>query len=194
VNDTTDHLDPATAPADVPETLAVPRVRGGLRRALPWVVTVLALALAGVSTWQWQTLAAREAAATEVRAAAEDVLRVLTTWDADELATTRASLQDAGTEDFAAEVAEQFGPEATAALVAARTRSEGTVEDVFVQSLEGGRATVFAVVTQTLVSDDTDGEAQPATRASELRLVQVDGRWLVDAIDIIEPTIAEVAG
>ncbi|MFP5308331.1 MAG: hypothetical protein ACLGIR_01990 [Actinomycetes bacterium] len=192
--DTTGADEPVTEPDATTEALPALRGRVALRRAAPWLVTVLALALAGWSTWQWQVLAAREDAVLTVRATATDVLTVLTNWDADELDTTRTSLEAAGTDAFAEQVDEFVGPQAAEALAAAGTRSEGAVEDLFVQSIDGDRAVVFAIVAQALVSDDTEGVVQPATRAAELRLQLVDGRWLVDGIDLIEPTIAEVAG
>lgn len=195
MNDTIDGAEnPDTAQPTPTPSEELPLRGGALRRAAPWLVAVLALALAGWSTWQWQVLAAREDAALTVRATATDVLTVLTNWDAEDLDTTRASLEDAGTDAFAEQVDEFVGPRAAEALAAAGTRSEGEVEDVFVQTLDDDRAVVFAIVSQALVSDDTEGVVQPATRAAELRLQLVDGRWLVDGIDLIEPTIAEVAG
>lgn len=162
-----------------------PRPRQVLRAA-PWVLLVLALAVAVTSTVQWQQLAAEQAMREEVDAAAGSFVLTLTTWDASEgMAATREELREAGTERFAGEVDELFGTtEDLAGLEDIGARSEGEVRRSFVQEVEDDRATALVVVDQRITADVLDGE-EASVRYAELDLVRTSGDWLVDEVELL---------
>lgn len=162
-----------------------PRPRQVLRAA-PWVLLVLALAVAVTSTIRWQQLAAEQAVREEVDAAAGSFVLTLTTWDASEgMAATREELRQAGTERFAGEVDELFGTtEDLAGLEDIGARSEGEVRRSFVQEVDDDRATALVVVDQRITADVLDGE-ETSVRYAELDLVRTSGDWLVDEVELL---------
>lgn len=163
-----------------------PSPSGRGRQLVPWLVAVAAVALAVFSTVQWRTLAAEQAAREEVETAAGTFLVELTTWDAsDGLADTRDRLTELGTGAFVAEVDELFGAELGEELRELSARSEGEVQDVFVQSIDGDRAVVFGVVHQTQTTDVTPRDT--ITRSARVVLERVDGDWLVSRVEMVDP-------
>ena len=184
-----DHPDPADEREERDEQRSdggrAPRLQAVLRAA-PWVLVVLALAVAVVSTVQWQQLAAAEADRDEVEATAGSFMLTLTTWDASEgMAATREQLREAGTERFGGEVDELFGTtEDLAGLEDIGARSEGEVRRSFVQEVDGDRATALIVVSQRLTAQVLDGE-EASVRYAELDLVRTGGRWLIDDVELL---------
>lgn len=157
-----------------------------VRRAAPWVLLVLALAVAVTSTIQWRQLATEQAVREEVDAVAGSFMLTLTTWDASEgMAATREELREAGTERFAGEVEELFGTtEDLAGLEDIGARSEGEVRRSFVQEVDGDRATALVVVDQRITADVLEGE-EASVRYAELDLVRTSGDWLVDEVELL---------
>jgi hypothetical protein len=168
---------------------SVPATRGRLRTALPWVLVVLAVAVAVVSTWRWQELAAVDRTRADVATATSQFVAILTTWDATEgMATTRDQLRERGSETFARDVDELFGStEDLRGLAELGARSEGDVRDVFVQSVAGDHAEALAVVLQQVT---TDAVPLPEVhlRYASVTLQRVDGRWLVDDLELLIDT------
>ncbi|MEX2627751.1 MAG: hypothetical protein WD225_12765, partial [Ilumatobacteraceae bacterium] len=107
-------LDPDTGdePVTDGDAGAPPPARTGLRASvvLPWILVVLAVALAVVATWRWQELAGEQRQRDAVTAAAGDFALALTNWDAaDGMGDTREALRVGGTEAFAQDVDDLFG-------------------------------------------------------------------------------------
>lgn len=163
-----------------------PPGRRRLRRLAPWVLVALAVAVAAVSTWQWQQLAAAEQARDEVAERAGSFMLTLTDWDAtDGMGSVREELAERGTERFAGEVDELFGTtEDLADLADIGARSEGDVRRLFVQELEDGRAVALVVLVQRIVTDVTEGE-EVSTRYAEVELLRHDDVWLVDDVELL---------
>lgn len=160
--------------------------RGLPARLAPWLLVALALAVAVVATVQWQSLRAVEDERSAVQRTASTFMLELTTWDAaDGMAETRETLQEAGTERFAGEVDELFGTtEDLAALSEIGASSEGSVEQAYVQAIEGEQATVLVVVDQALTTQAGEG-SQQHTRYAELSLLQRDDAWLIDDVVLL---------
>jgi hypothetical protein len=188
-----DVRDPAGPDPDVPADghVEVPVAHGqrSVPSWLPWLLVVLAIALAVLSTWRWQQLAADERAREDVSAATSSFVTTLTTWDASGgMQTVRDELRDGGTETFAQDVDELFGStEDLRGLAELGARSEGTVEDVFVQRIAGDVAETLAVVVQR-VSTDASEFPEVHRRFASLVLQRVDGRWLVEDLELLVDT------
>jgi Mce-associated membrane protein len=177
--------DPAQAATDGPAASDTRRAPTWRSLVLPWVVAVLALAVAGVSTWQWLVLAAADDTREQVQRAAETFVLELTNWDASEgLAGTREELQAAGTGEFLQEVDELFGGTLGAELEAVDAVSTGEVQDVFIQRIEGDQAIAFAVVLQQLSTSVSD-QPERTVRSARMELTEVDGRWLVSSVQLL---------
>lgn len=159
--------------------------RSRLRALLPWLVTVAAVALAVFSTVQWRALAAEQAARVEVEAVAGAFLLDLTTWDAsDGLGDTRDRLADYGTGAFLDEVDQLFGAELSAGLRDVAATSEGEIQDLFLQRVEGDHAIVFGVVLQTQDTSETDPDT--IARSARVVLERIDGTWKVARVQMVD--------
>lgn len=152
---------------------------------LPWLVAAVAVLVAVAATSQWLSLRAEEQTRQEVQRVAEEFVVALTTWDAsDGLQDTREELREAGTGAFAAEVDELFGGTLGDELEEAEAVSEGEVEDVFVQRIQGDEAIVLGVVIQELRTNLTDTPDR-TVRSARLTLTREDGRWLVSGVQLL---------
>lgn len=164
-------------------------------RIAPWIVALLAVAVAVVATVQWQTLASAERAAEAVERAAGEFAVALTNWDAagGGMLETREQLRASGTDRFGTDVDELFGPtDDLGSLAELGARSEGELRDVFVQSISEDRAEVLAVVLQRVVTDVTEG-TEVSLRFAQVRLVDQDGTWLVDEVELLVDSLRESA-
>jgi hypothetical protein len=178
--------DDTTASAPLARTVATPGPRTSARRLVPWILVVLAVAVAVVSTWRWQELAGLERTREDVAAATSRFVTSLTSWDAAEgMAATRDELRTRGTEAFARDVDELFGStEDLRGLEELGARSEGEVRDVYVQRLDGARAETLAVVVQRVTTSQvTDPEVH--LRYAAVTLERVEGGWLVDDLELL---------
>jgi hypothetical protein len=153
------------------------------------VLLLVAIVIAGYSTWQWQAVASQERTREDVQVATLQFVTTLTTWDAaDGMTATRDALREAGTERFAREVDELFGTtEDLRGLADLGARSEGEVRDVFVQSVDDDRAEAFAVVLQQATTDVVE-TPEVHLRYASLVLERVEGRWLVDGLELLVDT------
>lgn len=185
--------DPVEAPA---EAGGRPRRRLTAAAVLPWILVVLAVAVAAVATWRWQELAGEERQRAAVRAAAADFAIALTNWDsADGMTDTRDELRDSGTDAFAQDVEELFGgTEDMAAISDLGARSEGHVDGVYVQWVGADpdlaeeetadlppRAEVLAVITQRITTD----AGQETTDRYARILLEDAGDWLVHEVELL---------
>lgn len=152
---------------------------------LPWLVAALAILVAGFSTVQWLGLQAEADAREEVQRAAAEFMATLTNWDAtDGLEATRDELRAVGTGPFLDEVDELFGGSLGADLEAADAVSDGEVQDVFVQRIEGDEAVAFGVVLQRLETN-LAADADRTLRSARITLQRVDGVWLVSNVQLL---------
>lgn len=156
------------------------------REPTAWVLLALALALAALSTAQWQRLAAVERDRDAVRETATDFMTTLTNWDAsDGMAGVRRALREQGTERFADEVDELFGTtQDLVGLQELSARSEGEIVRAHVQALEGDDAVALVVVEQRLVAE-APGSEENTMRYAELDLERDAGPWLVDDVELL---------
>lgn len=171
--------DPAAPTGDAPR-------RRGWLWLLPWVLLVLALAAAAVSTWQLQELRAEEGVREDVERAAGTFMLTLTTWDGTQgMGETREELRAAGTDRFAGEVDELFGTtEDLAGLAEIGASSEGDIRRTYVQEVDGDQATALVIVAQRISSDLTE-EVDASVRYAEVQLLERDGEWRIDEVELL---------
>lgn len=157
-------------------------VRG---RALPWTLAALLLASTLLFLFLWRGGRAQEAHRAEVAASARTFLRALTTFGAGTIERDVAEIRSHATGQFAEEVERTFSPQRIQEIRQARVESVGTVRDVFVQSLEGTEAELFAAVDETVRN-----EAAPQGRTDVLRIslemIRTTEGWKVAAVEILQ--------
>lgn len=177
----TDEPAEASAPRTAPPARATWLLRGGL------VVTTLAAVVFAFlwvqATGRVDELEALDQDRETVSLQAIDVARALTNWDAaDGMDAELATLRDLGSGAFLDEIDLQFGGDLAAQLQSLGLSSTGTVEEVFVQSLEGDEASVYATVTQQYHTQDRS--TAPLSLPVTMQLERVDGAWLVRVVTV----------
>ena len=87
--------------------------------------------------------------------------------------------------DFAEEAEAFFGQEAVDAIKEAEAESQGEIESVYVQELDGDTASVFAVVNETVTNADL---AEPRTDLlrMNINLVRSESGWKVTNVDVLQ--------
>lgn len=166
-----------------------PRRFGVLAVLIPWILVAMLLATTVVVGLQWRDLRSQESARAEAATTAIEVVRLLTEWDAsDGLDDTRADLKALAAGEFATQIDELFGSEAAQALEDAKVSSSGEIGDVFVQSIEGDTAEVFAVVTQTKTTEALPTPEAVVQRAA-ITLEHQDGKWVAVKVELTSDDI-----
>lgn len=160
---------------------------------IAWTITVAMAVVAAVAVVQWQAVTGPAATVDAARDAAVAYVQTLSTWDAGSgLEPTYAALVAGATEEFLPEVDEVFGAEQRAALVASDAVSTGTIEDVLTGDAEGEAVPVVVVVEQFVVTGPAADPLARTERVALLRMVEQDGTWLVDDLELLsELQVAE---
>lgn len=159
------------------------------QRSTAWIAWTVAAALAvvaAVAVIQWRAVATPQATVDEARDAAVAYVQTLSTWDASTgLEPTYAALVAGATDDFVPEIDEVFGAEQREALVASDAVSTGTIEDVLTGDAEGDAVPVVVVVEQFVVTGPAADPLARTERVALLRMVEQDGRWLVEDLELL---------
>jgi hypothetical protein len=87
--------------------------------------------------------------------------------------------------DFADQVDQFFSAKAMDALRKAQAESVGQVQAVFVESLSGDTASVFAVVQETITNASTTAP-KPQTLRIDLQMIKTGDGWKVNRVDILQ--------
>ncbi len=190
-----DHAEHHDGP-DADASPTAPSAPAATPRSSAWIAWTVAAALAvvaGFAVVQWRAVTGPAATVDAARDAAVAYVQTLSTWDASSgLEPTYAALVSGATEDFLPEVDEVFGAEQRAALVASDAVSTGTVEDVLTGDAEGDTVPVVVVVEQFVVTGPQADPLARTERVALLRMVEQDGSWLVDDLELLsELQVAE---
>ena len=200
--DTARVTDPAAPPAPeapdggTPESGQPVTVKGLERRwgagsllrsaRLAWGVAVLALVLAAVAGMQWADLYTAQRTRSEVREQATSLVLSLTTFSGDDIEQWVADAQERATGDYAEQLSTLFDQALRDALREQEVVSRGEVDRLFVQEVDGDEASVFALVTQTIVNATTTDPVQDELRM-DITMERVDGRWLASDVAVLGP-------
>lgn len=178
--------DASTPPSDGDGASA--RTSGGAAAIAPWVIAVVAAAVAIVALVQWWQLDGQLSADQEVREVAGQVVAALTNWESDDLEAVREVIDRHGTARFtdeAAQLLDQFAQ----GLQQAEARSTGEILNLVADAdggPAGGGGVALAVVRQEVVNASLE---QPDVQCWGTRVVlqEQDGRWLVDGVELYGP-------
>ena len=186
---------PVAAPP-VPETAPGPAPDEGwaLVRATPWALLVLALAAAVVFATLWQGARSSNRSRAEVAATATRFVTALTNFKAETITADVARIRTFAVGDFADQVGQFFGPQAIDALRRAQAHSTGQVQAVFVESISGGTASVFAVVNES-VTNTSSSTPRTETLRLDMQLIDTRDGWKVNQVNILQsPSSAPFGG
>lgn len=177
-----------------PERDGEPRTRQ--RAVAGWVVAVVAGVVAAVALALWLPLASRADDRAEAARVAGSVFSALTNWDAGSLEGVEAQVAELATDRFREEARALIG-DLGQGLAQADARSTGEVLDLAVElheGAEGGRtAAALALVRQEILNAGLDAPRADCWGARAV-LRHVDGRWLVDALELYGPNACPQEG
>ena len=154
-------------------------------RALPWALAALMLGSTLFLLFLWRGERAEDSRRAEVAAAARTFLRALTTFGAESIERDVGEIRSHATGEFADEVERTFSPQRIQEIREAGVESVGTVRDLFVQSLEGTEATVFAVVDETVRNESTPEGRSDVLRIS-LEMIRTTEGWKVATVEVLQ--------
>lgn len=164
----------------------------------PLTVVLAVLAAAGLAGtlffgFAWNRERTADAAEASMRTTASDFLVALFDFDGRTIDDDFDNIMSYATGDFADQAEAQFADDDTrAALREVQASSRVEVRDLFVQSFDGDRGRVFAVVDQTIANNQF-----PQPRSDQVRLEvglrRVDGDWKVATLDVLEAPAAQAA-
>lgn len=157
-----------------------------------------ALAIAGLAGtlffgFQWNQERTADDAQASMETTASDFLVALFDFDGRTIDADFDNILDYATGEFADQAEAQFADDDTrAALREVQASSRVEVRDLFVQSFDGDRGRVFAVVDQTIANNQFPNPRSDQVRL-EIGLRKVDGDWKVATLDVLEAPAAAAA-
>jgi hypothetical protein len=186
-------LEQADTQPDAPPAGSAPM----RRRPLLWAgvaVLVLSLLANGWLVWRLRDATSANRERTQVASIARNFLVALTNFQAATIDRDVARIRSYATGDFAQQVRTFFDAQAIQTLKDAQAKSTGRVQSVFVETLNGGTATVFGLVNETVTN-----RSQPTARAEvlrvEIQLIDASEGWKVARVDILQlPTGSPLGG
>ena len=166
--------------------LALPSPRRVLRsRVLPWILLVLMTALAATSFLMWRSERAEDERARTVEAVAGRFLIALTNFSASTIDRDVSEIRSFAVGRFAEEIETTFSADRIEAIRANGSISTGRIRDLFVQEVGEDTASVFGVVSETVMN-----AASPAPSTSTLRvemgLIETSDAWKVERVELLQ--------
>jgi len=166
--------------------------RRRLQRNLSWALFLIAIGFDVVFFILWRGAVSDRDQARQVereRAVVADTattfLDALTNFKGSTISEDVDRIRSFAVGDFADQVDRFFSAKAMDALRKARAESVGQVQAVFVESLSGDTASVFAVVQETITNASTTAP-KPQTLRIELQMIKTGDGWKVNRVDILQ--------
>lgn len=202
------------APKDRPTTSSalrvprVPRLRRpgggartvGARNGVPvWVTVVLSLVtLAAVIVAlsfaaAWSSLNSQNVQRSQVKATATTFLYDLFNLSPKNIDTRFNAIESMATGNFAKQANQFFGSNIRQALEQAQAQSQGQIRYVYVQSIDGNQATVYALVDQTYLNNKLPAP-QPDVMDMTVGLTQVGGTWKIATATVLSAPSTGTSG
>ena len=133
--------------------IALPSPRRVLRsRILPWALLIVMTAFAATTFLLWRSERAEEERAAAVEAVAGRFLTALTNFSATTIDRDVAEIRSFAVGRFAEEIEATFSAERVEAIRTNGSVSTGRIRSLFVQEVEDDTATVFGVVSETVLN------------------------------------------
>ena len=158
-------------------------------RVLSWALFLLVAGAAVLFFVLWRQAAGDrdelEQGRTEVVSTATDFLNALTNFQATTIEQDVARIKGFAVGGFADQVDQFFGPSSIKALKKADAKSVGQIQHVFVESLSGSEADVFAVINETITNSS---RTTPKTQVLRIDMGMIDtaSGWKVQRVDILQ--------
>ncbi|MCU1452125.1 MAG: hypothetical protein JWN46_271, partial [Acidimicrobiales bacterium] len=174
----------AARPVPPAETTSRPVRRRRPNALLAVAILGIAGTLAFGTAWRQErshnrsAASAQGTAATDMRDTAQQFAIALTTFDGIHIDADVAKLNGFGTGQFGDELSQFFSTKIRTELKTAQASSRGDVRSVFVESFDGERGRVFAVVDQT-IANNRFPQPQADTLRLDIGLKKVNGAWKV---------------
>ncbi len=169
----------AYRPGTVPTRLAL----------LLGAVAVAAAVLALVFGILWSTAGSSDAQASQAKQVAQLFLLKFTNFKPSTIQSDFRALQSFATGNFAQQAAHNFGNVGLRQqLVQAQVQSKGTIQHIYVQSLNGDKAQVFAVVNQSYTNAQQVQAGNPMLQdvlRLEIDLAKVSGNWKISDVLVL---------
>jgi hypothetical protein len=167
-------------------------------RILSWALFLLVAGAAVLFFVLWRQAAGDrdelEQGRAEVVSTATDFLNALTNFQATTIELDVARIKGFAVGGFADQIDRFFGPSSIEALKKADAKSVGQVQHVFVESLSGSEADVFAVVNQTITNASTTTPKTTVLRI-DVGMIDTAAGWKVQRVDILQsPQSSAVPG
>ncbi len=171
-----------------------PRTVGGpaqrRRSTPPWLVpfllilTALSLVAAIGFALAWSNLRSQQDTKTTVTRVAKDFLLSLTNFTPTNLDSRLSNLSTYATGDFAKQENQFFGTSIRQALQKVQASSRGQIRYIFVQTLNGNQATVYAWVDQTFINNKL---TSPQTDVLQVSLAMFDRPtgWKIGSVSVL---------
>ncbi|HMC36551.1 MAG TPA: hypothetical protein VKK30_01645, partial [Actinomycetota bacterium] len=121
----------------------------------------------------------------DVTHTATEFLNTLTNFKGTTIDQDVAQIKRFAIGDFAGQVDTFFGPTNRDALRKAQAESVGHVESVFVESLQGDQASIFAVVSETITNVSTTTPKAQTLRI-DMGMIDTSSGWKVNRVDILQ--------
>jgi hypothetical protein len=153
------------------------------------LVALVALVAAVTFGLKWSALRAQAAQSATVQKVATTFLNDLTNFKPTTVDADFGALLSFASGDFAKQANQFFGSDIRQKLEQAQAQSEGQVRNLYVQSLRGDNAQVYAVVDQTYVNSSiskSGGQPVPDVLRVVLSLSDVSGNWKISEVSVLQ--------
>ena len=153
--------------------------------AIPWILLIVAAGAAALFLALWHADETQISAAKQVKAQASHFVTALTNFSYKTIDGDIAQIRRFAAGSFLHEVGQTFSKQNIAALKHAKATSHAHLNSVFIQSVSGGTASAFAVVTETFTNANSRSPNTQIVRMS-IDLIKTGGAWKVDTVRLFQ--------
>lgn len=161
----------------------------GLAWGLAGVLLLAALAAGGWAYTMWSRQQTEEAVLSRAEAVAEQV----TSFEGATIDQWVSETQALATGTYAQQVEGLFNEQLRQSLRENEVQSTGEIDEAYLQSLDGDRASVFVVASQQSTNALRQEPIEDQLRM-EITMERVDGQWLASNVAVLGPAQAGPAG
>jgi hypothetical protein len=162
-------------------------------RVFPWVLAVVLLGTTLTNWWLLPNERRGDGQVETVTSTARTFLVALTNFSADTIDEDVRKLRSFAVGDFATQVDDTFSPTRIEQIKRAKVVSTSQVRSVFIESLDGDQAKVFAVVDEKVTNNVSSAPRTDVIRV-ELGMINTTSGWKVNSVDILQSPGATGAG
>lgn len=182
-------------PIDGGEPRTDPPERGRPSALLVALAVVAIAGLVGTAVFwsKWHALQNRAGAQTAVTTTATDFLKALTNFDASTIDADFNRVEGYAVGNFKTQAAQFFSTDVRKALAKVQAVSRGQIRDLYVESLKGDRASVYASVDQTIANINFKAPEQDELRIVVNMTKSAQG-WRVSDVTVLQAPAVPTPG